>query len=59
MNLKPNTDPQQQLRKVNEGTVTDDDLIYAITLGHQSSIEKVITKYQYLGLSYKKVVTDI
>lgn len=59
VNLKPNTDPQQQLRKVNEGTVTDDDLIYAITLGHQSSIEKVIIKYQYLGLSYKKVVTDI
>ncbi|MBM7572355.1 hypothetical protein [Aquibacillus albus] len=57
MTLNPNTDPQEQLKRVNKGTITEDDLIYAITLGYQSSIEKVIIKYQYLGVSYKKVVT--
>lgn len=55
--LEPNTAPQEQLKKVNEGTSTEGDWIYAITLGHKSSIEKVIIKYQYLGLSYEKVVT--
>ncbi|MCD5324352.1 MULTISPECIES: hypothetical protein [Pontibacillus] len=55
--LKPNTHPQKQLDKLNEGTLTDDDLIYAITLGHQSSIEKVTIKYQCLGIPYEKIVT--
>lgn len=54
--LEPNTDPQEQLKKVNDGTIRDDE-IYAITIAHQSSIENLIIKYQYLGVSYEKVVT--
>ncbi|WP_313802390.1 hypothetical protein [Cytobacillus sp.] len=54
--LEPNTDPKEQLKKMNDGTITDDDLIYAITIGHQNRIENVLVKYQYLGVSFEKVV---
>ncbi|SIS64455.1 hypothetical protein [Salimicrobium flavidum] len=55
--LKPNTDPRGQLDKVNEGTISNEDLIYAVTLGHERSIEKVIIKYSYLGVPYEKIVS--
>ncbi|MEC5424735.1 hypothetical protein QGM71_14710 [Virgibacillus sp. C22-A2] len=55
--LQPKTDPQRQLEKVNNSVSTKEDLIYAITLGHQNSIDKAIINYRYLGMSFKKVVS--
>lgn len=54
--LEPKTDPQKQLDKVNDGTATKDDQLYAITLGHQESIDKVIINYNYLGITFNKTV---
>ncbi len=55
--LQTNTDPQKQLDKVNKGTSTEDDKIYAITIDNDELIQKVIIKYRFLWLSYKKVIT--
>ncbi|MFF2856980.1 hypothetical protein [Peribacillus sp. NPDC058002] len=54
--LKPKTDPQKQLDKVNAGTATEDDTIYALSLVHEHSIERVIIKYHYFGMSHELVV---
>lgn len=55
--LKPKTDPQKQLDKVNAGTATEDDTIYALSLGHEESIDKVIIKYRHLGISHEMIVS--
>ncbi|MGY3312885.1 hypothetical protein ACV242_001381 [Peribacillus simplex] len=55
--LKPKTDPQKQLDKVNAGTATEDDTIYALSLVHEHSIDKVAIKYRYLGMPHELVVS--
>ncbi|MCC3359242.1 hypothetical protein [Bacillus sp. REN16] len=57
LKLEPKTDPQEQLDKVNSGTATEDDPIYAVTLVHSESINRVIIHYNYLGLSFEKEVS--
>lgn len=55
--LKPKTDPQKQLDKVNAGTATKDDMIYALTVAHDESIHQVIIKYRHLGISREMIVS--
>ncbi|MDV7767371.1 hypothetical protein [Peribacillus sp. CSMR9] len=55
--LKPKTDPQKQLDKVNAGTATEDDAIYALSLVHEHSIDKVVIKYRHLGMPHELVVS--
>ncbi|RRN73911.1 hypothetical protein EI200_04315 [Peribacillus simplex] len=55
--LKPKTDPQKQLDKVNAGTATEDDTIYALSLVHEHSIDKVAIKYRHLGMPHELVVS--
>lgn len=57
--LKPKTDPQKQLDKVNAGTAKEDDTIYALSLGHEHSIDRVIIKYHHLGMSHELVVSIV
>lgn len=48
------TDPEKQLNKVDEGTVTKNDITYAITVTHNQEINEVIVKYRYLGITFKE-----
>lgn len=52
--IQPNTSPQMQLDKWNNGTATEKDVIYGITIAHDKPITTVIVKYRYLGLSFVK-----
>lgn len=54
--LKTETDPQEQADKINKGTATVKDTIYAITINNDNKVQKVIIKYRYLGLKFKKVI---
>ncbi len=51
------TSPQKQMEKVNSGTATDADKIYAITIGDEKTIETVTIKYRHLGISHKKTIS--
>lgn len=48
-----------QLDKVNAGTATKDDTIYALSLVHEQSIDRVIIKYHHLGMSHELVVSMV
>ena len=54
--LKPRTDPQKQLDQVNAGTAADDDAIYALSINHEESIDKVFIKYRHLGITHKIIL---
>ncbi|MGE8205895.1 hypothetical protein ACQKP0_15175 [Heyndrickxia sp. NPDC080065] len=56
VSLLPNTTTQKQLEKANNGTATDNDKIYAISISDKDKIQEVLIKYRYFGLSYEKVV---
>lgn len=57
INIQHSTGVQEQLDKVNNGTATEDDQSYAITIKHNETIRRVIIKYRYLGISFEKEVT--
>lgn len=50
--LQAKTDPQVR----NEGIANSEDPIYAVTISHQNSIDNVIIKYRYLGISHEKSI---
>lgn len=52
--LQGKTDPEKQLNKVDEGTVTKNDITYAIMVTHNQEINEVIVKYRYLGITFKE-----
>ena len=54
--LQTETDPQQQLNKLNHGTANEKDIIYAITIHHYTEVQSVMIKYRYLGLKYKTLI---
>ncbi|NEU31977.1 hypothetical protein GN156_14505 [bacterium LRH843] len=53
--LQTKTDPEERLVRMDNGTATEDD-IYALSIGHESGMEKVIITYRHLGLSHKKTI---
>ncbi|MFK9092708.1 hypothetical protein [Bacillus salipaludis] len=55
--IQPKTSPQLQLDKVNNGTATEKDVIYGITIAQDQPIQTVIIKYRYLGLSFVKTIS--
>jgi len=57
VSIPTGTSPQVQLDKVNKGTATDADHIYAITIGNKQTIESVTIKYSHLGISHKLTVS--
>ena len=54
--LKPRTDPQKQFDQVNAGTAADDDAIYALSINHEESIDKIFIKYRHLGITHKIIL---
>ncbi len=48
--LEPNTSPKKQLEKVNNGTATENDNTYGLSVTHDEKIETIHIKYRYLGL---------
>jgi hypothetical protein len=57
--IQPNTSPLTQLEKVNNGTATENDKSYGLSVIYNSAIERVIIKYSYLGLTFEKTVLII
>ncbi|WP_096202949.1 hypothetical protein [Bacillus sp. FJAT-45350] len=54
--IEPNTAPLSQLEKVNNGTATEEDKSYGLSIINDKEINKVIINYRYLGLSFEKSV---
>ncbi|WP_106494543.1 hypothetical protein [Lentibacillus sp. Marseille-P4043] len=52
--IEPNTDPSSQLKKVNNGTATENDESYGLSIINGKEINEVIINYRYLGLSFEK-----
>ncbi len=55
--IEPNTAPSTQLEKVNNGTATEDDKIYGLSIINTKEINEVIINYSYLGISFEKYVS--
>ncbi|HHT7235686.1 MULTISPECIES: hypothetical protein [Bacillus] len=55
--LPYNTDPQKRLDRVNEGTATKKEKIYAVTVWDNKEIDKVIVKYRYFCMEYEEEIT--
>lgn len=56
VSIHTNTARQKQLDKFRDRTASEKDIIYAITISHEESIQQVIIKYRFLGLTYTKVI---
>ena len=54
--LLPRTSPSTNLEKVNNGTATEKDHSYGLTLINRNPIYEVIIYYTYLGLSFEKKI---
>ena len=54
--IEPNTDPKTQLEKEKNGTVTEDDKIYGLSIINDEEINEVTINYSYLGFSFEKKV---
>ncbi|WP_226528890.1 hypothetical protein [Metabacillus niabensis] len=54
--IEANTSPSSQLDKVNNGTATEDDKSYGLSVIHNKEINLVTINYRYLGLSFEKRV---
>lgn len=52
--ILPDTSPSTQLEKVNNGTATEEDEIYGVTLKHDEPIQSVQLEYRYLGMSFEE-----
>ena len=56
VSIQPKTSPEVNWEKMDEGTATEKDIIYGITIVQDRPIDKVMIKYDYLGLSFVKKV---
>ncbi|MBU7592763.1 hypothetical protein [Metabacillus halosaccharovorans] len=54
--IEPNTSPSSQLDKVNNGTATEGDKSYGLSVIHNKEINMVTINYSYLGLTFEKYV---
>ena len=57
VSIPPKTLPEETWEKMDEGTATEKDIIYGITIVQDRPIDKIMIKYDYLGLSFVKKVT--
>ncbi|PMC33885.1 hypothetical protein CJ195_26055 [Bacillus sp. UMB0899] len=51
-----NTSPSRQLEKVNNGTASENDKSYWLTVINNKPINEVIIHYNYIGLSFEKSI---
>lgn len=59
VSIQPNTARKKQFDKLINGTASEKDIIYAITISHDESIEKIKIKYRFLGLSFEKTIQSL
>lgn len=57
VNILPNTSPSTQLEKVNNGTASENDKSYGLTVLNNKPINEVIIHYNYLGLNFEKSIS--
>ncbi|MGG0175829.1 hypothetical protein [Gottfriedia acidiceleris] len=57
ISIEPNTAPSYILEKANNGTTTEKDKIYGITVLHDKAINKIIIKYRYLSIPFVKEIS--
>ncbi|GAA0358355.1 hypothetical protein [Bacillus horti] len=57
VSLQTGTVPSDQIVKLREGTATEEDILYAISIVHDNPIEEVTIKYHHLGISHKKTLS--
>lgn len=57
VNILPNTSPSTQLEKVNNGTASENDKSYGLTVINNKPINEVIIHYNYLGLNFEKSIS--
>ncbi|GEN52144.1 hypothetical protein [Halobacillus faecis] len=55
--IKPNTSPSSQIEKVNNGTATEKDNSYGLSIINHKEISEVIIHYNYLGMAFEKSIT--
>ncbi|MCA0972484.1 hypothetical protein LCM20_17955 [Halobacillus litoralis] len=54
--LQPGTSPQANLDKMNEETVTEEDVGYGLSVINGEKIERVTIHYRYLGIPFEEEV---
>lgn len=55
--IQTGTDPKKTLEKFDDGSVTEEDLIYGLSVLHSTPITEVTITYSYLGMSFHKTVS--
>ncbi|WP_088069605.1 hypothetical protein [Gottfriedia luciferensis] len=56
IDIEPNTSPSYSLKKVNNGTSTEKDKIYGLSVVQNKSINKIIIKYRYMSITFEKEI---
>ncbi|MGG1629708.1 hypothetical protein [Rossellomorea sp. NRS-1567] len=46
----------EQMEKLNDGTATKDDTIYAVHVFHDEAVSRVMIEYQYMGMTFHETV---
>ena len=55
--IKTGTSPSSNFEKLDDGTATENDEIYGISIFHNEKVMEIQIKYSYLGLSFDETVT--
>ncbi len=55
--IQPKTSPQMQLDKMNNGTATEKDHSYGISIVDDEPIETVIIEYRHFGIPFVKTIS--
>ncbi|CAM4512749.1 hypothetical protein FHS16_003385 [Paenibacillus endophyticus] len=57
VSLGPGTEPGEQLEKLNEGTASTEEKIYALTIADEATIERITIKYRYYSMTYETTLS--
>ncbi|XRG80196.1 hypothetical protein V5E38_07785 [Rossellomorea sp. GAMAL-10_SWC] len=57
ISIEPNTSPSYILEKENNGTATEKDKVYGISVLDDKSINKIIIKYHYMSIPFVKKIS--
>ncbi|WP_339288304.1 hypothetical protein [Ureibacillus sp. FSL K6-0786] len=56
ISIPKGTIPEELLKKFDEGSATEKDTIYGLTVNHHEDIHNVHIKYRYLGILFNETV---
>jgi hypothetical protein len=54
--IKGGSSQSEQMEKLNDGTATIDDTIYAVYVFHDEAVSRVMIEYQYFGMTFHETV---